>query len=329
MEKQSLIRRPLSSPAGFERLSAILEGEAFENRSAAVRRVCEAFGFLDARGPPQASSCRSGLAAMERVGRVSLPPASKCLRPAGPAMLGHPVPDPAGVPDRAGLVEGFELVPVHDLASRRIFNEMMEREHPLGARTQFGRQLRYLVGSAHGWLGGLHFASPALAVAARDAWIGWDAETREERLHLAVGLERFLIRPQVRCRNLASMALAACARRLADDFEAVHGIRPVLAETYVGPEHRGSCFLAYGWTPAGETTGRTVTSRGKMSPLFELETCMPRRGSNQMLRCQRKIQFRNKNLNSYFCVVLRQKVSWKIDKSTPIILYERHRLLNL
>ena len=32
------------------------------------------------------------------------------------------------------------------------------------------------------------------------------------------------------------------------------------------------------------------------SPLFELETCMPRRVSNQMLRCQRKIQFRNKNL---------------------------------
>ena len=54
MEKQSLIRRTLSSPAGFERLSGILEGEAFENRSAAVRRVCDSLGILDARGRPMA-----------------------------------------------------------------------------------------------------------------------------------------------------------------------------------------------------------------------------------------------------------------------------------
>ncbi len=37
MEKQCLILRTLSSPASFERLSGILEGKAFENRSAAVR----------------------------------------------------------------------------------------------------------------------------------------------------------------------------------------------------------------------------------------------------------------------------------------------------
>ena len=256
MEKQNLIRRALSSPAGFDRLAGILEEETFESRSAAVRRVCEAFGFFDARGRPQISGCLSALAAMERGGRVSLPPASKRVRPSGPAMLGHPVPDPSGVPGAAGLAEGFELVPVLDLGARRIFNEMMEREHPLGARNQYGRQLRYLFGSAHGWLGGAHFASPALAVAARDAWIGWNAAAREERLHLVVGLARFLIRPQVRCRNLASMALAACMRRLAEDFEALHGIRPALAETFIGPEHRGSCFLACGWTRVGETTGR-------------------------------------------------------------------------
>ena len=159
MEKQSPVRRTLASPGGFARLAGILEDGKFESRSAAGRRVCEAFGFLDARGRPQLTGCLSALAAMER-------------------------------------------------------------EHPLGARAQFGRQLRYLFGSAHGWLGGAHFASPALALAARDAWIGWGAAAREERLHLVVGLARFLIRPQVRCRNLVSMALAACMRRLAEDWRA-------------------------------------------------------------------------------------------------------------
>ena len=59
MEKQNLIRRALSSPAGFDRLAGILEEETFESRSAAVRRVCEAFGFFDARGRPQISGCLS------------------------------------------------------------------------------------------------------------------------------------------------------------------------------------------------------------------------------------------------------------------------------
>ena len=37
------------------------------------------------------------------------------------------------------------------------------------------------------------------------------------------------------------------ARRVVEDFAAVYGIRPVLAETFVAPEYRGSCFLAAGW----------------------------------------------------------------------------------
>ena len=117
MEKQSLIRRTLSSPAGFERLAGALEDGKFETRSAAGRGVCEAFGFFDAHGRPQLSSCLSALRAMESDGRISLPPeARRGQETSGPAMLGRPVPDPDGVPGSAGLVDGFELVPVVDLA---------------------------------------------------------------------------------------------------------------------------------------------------------------------------------------------------------------------
>ncbi|MDE0253722.1 MAG: hypothetical protein OYG32_02910, partial [Rhodospirillaceae bacterium] len=65
MEKQSPVRRALASPGGFARLAGILEDEKFENRSAAGRRVCEAFGFLDARGRPQLTGCLSVLAARD------------------------------------------------------------------------------------------------------------------------------------------------------------------------------------------------------------------------------------------------------------------------
>ena len=101
---------------------------------------------------------------------------SPARRTAGPAMLGRPVPDPVGFPSAAGPIEGIGPIPVVDLAGRRIFTEMMEREHPLGARIRFDRQLRYLFGSAHGWLGGALFVSPTRSRRARSCGLRWRIE---------------------------------------------------------------------------------------------------------------------------------------------------------
>ena len=70
-----------------------------------------------------------------------------------------------------GGVEGciLELVLVDTNEKMRIWNEMMISEHYLGAGPFVGRQLRYLIDSEHGWLGGLGFAAPALHLADRDA----------------------------------------------------------------------------------------------------------------------------------------------------------------
>ena len=56
-----------------------------------------------------------------------------------------------------------------------------------------GPQLRYLIGSEHGWLGGIGIGASALQLAARDHWINWDAETRRGQRHRIAGLSRFLI----------------------------------------------------------------------------------------------------------------------------------------
>ena len=57
----------------------------------------------------------------------------------------------------------------------------MINDHPQGAGPLVGRQLRYLIGSQHGWLGGFGFAAAALQLADRDAWIGWDARAVRRR----------------------------------------------------------------------------------------------------------------------------------------------------
>ena len=137
----------------------------------------------------------------------------------------------------------------------------MQREHPRGAARHVGAQLRYLLVSDHGVLGALGFAASALTLAARDAFIGWDADLRCRQLHRVVALSRFLIRPSVRCRNLASKALGLCLRRLSDDFQRRYGYRPLLVETFVEKDrHAGTSLAAANWLRVGETAGPRTSS---------------------------------------------------------------------
>ena len=78
-------------------------------------------------------------------------------------------------------------------------------------------------------------AASALQLAPRDRWIGWDAATRLahlDHLHRVVGLCRFLIRPGVLCRNLASHVLGRVVRALPEDFEALYELDPSVAAAW-------------------------------------------------------------------------------------------------
>lgn len=145
---------------------------------------------------------------------------------------------------------------VENDAHRALWNELMAREHPRGAGPLVGCQLRYLIHSAHGWLGAIGFAAAALSLSPRDQWIGWDAARREAQLHRIVGLTRFLIRPEVHCRHLASHVLGRVLRRLGADFETRYGYRPWLVETFVEPPHSGVSLKASNWRYLGASSGR-------------------------------------------------------------------------
>ena len=139
----------------------------------------------------------------------------------------------------------------------RIWNELMIQDHPRGAGPLVGRQLRYLVQSEHGWLGGISFSSAALHLEARDKWIGWNWDMRQESLHHVVNMSRFLIRSCVSCKNLASRALGLVIKQFSGDFEFRYGHRPLLLESFVDTTHyRGTCYKAANWQWIGRTKGR-------------------------------------------------------------------------
>ncbi|MFQ5730211.1 MAG: Druantia anti-phage system protein DruA, partial [Waddliaceae bacterium] len=150
----------------------------------------------------------------------------------------------------------------------RIWNELMINEHPQGVGPLVGRQLRYLISSAYGWLGGFGFASAALQLTDRDQWIGWDAEQRQKHLHLVINMSRFLIRPNIHCKNLASKVLSMSLLRLQDDFKQKYGYKPLLVESFVDDSfYSGTCYQAANWIEIGKTKGRGRQDRFNRSPL--------------------------------------------------------------
>lgn len=255
MDTQTQVKRTLSQAIDYVRKR--LGRTAFRHRTAVAEALCAEFGFYDARGAPQRGSCLKALRDLEAAGAFTLPAPRTTTGPKVPRRLEAPVALPEAVPAQAGEVQGLRLELVTTAAQMRVWNELMAREHPRGAGPLVGRQLRYLIGSAHGWLGGLGVGAAALQLAPRDRWIGWDVAQRRRHLHRVVGLSRFLIRPSVRCRNLASRVLGMAMAVLPGDFAARYGYRPWLVESFVDVSQvAGTCFRAANWRRVGQTRGR-------------------------------------------------------------------------
>ena len=150
----------------------------------------------------------------------------------------------------------MQLIIVKTKQEMQIWNELMIKDHPRGAGPLVGRQIRYLIESEYGYLGGISFSSSALHLDARDRWIGWDWERRQENLHHIVNMSRFLIRSTVSCKNLASYVLGLAVRKFPGDFDNRYGHRPLLLESFVDTfYYNGTCFKAANWKWIGRTKG--------------------------------------------------------------------------
>ena len=256
MVGQNQIQRRLSQAENIDRVRQLVADNPDMPRTRLADLVCDEFGFVDGRARRQRGSCSKALRVLESRGLISLPAPRTKPGPSRPRRLESGVPAPRDVPSGVGGIAGLELVLVETDEQMRTWNSLLV-EHPRGAGPLVGRQLRYLLGSDHGWLGALGFAAAALHLDARDRWIGWDLETRRAHLDVVVGMSRFLIRSSVRCKNLASRVLGLAMKRMPVDFEARYGYRPVVVETFVDTEKfTGACYQAANWIRVGSTGGR-------------------------------------------------------------------------
>ena len=266
METKQTIQEQLANAGVVRKIRDWLFGNKDKGRLGLARYVCTELGLRDPCGKPRLAGVQKALRVLEGKGYWRLPEVRGEYGKRWRARRGEgSVAEPEGVPERVEEVQGLELVEVgsEDDALFRVWNELMITEHPLHNCRLVGRQLRYLIGSEHGWLGGMGYGSCALRLRVRDEWIGWDEGIRKGFQERVVNMTRFLIRPQVRCKNLASRVLSLSMERLGVDYQERYGIEPWLVETFVDSEkYTGGCYRAANWLGLGATAGLGRSGRG-------------------------------------------------------------------
>ena len=162
MKTQNQIKRTLSEPDPIEYINQLLQHGEITTRTDLTRRICQQFGFYDVSGKLQMGGCLKALRDLEAAGHFELPKSQQKPVRKTPRRLTAPVPLPVDVPADVTAIEKLELVLVSTVDEMRLWNELMIEEHPLKDGPLVGRQIRYLIHSAHGWLGGFGFAAAAV-----------------------------------------------------------------------------------------------------------------------------------------------------------------------
>ena len=237
-------------------------GEPGATRSGLARLLCEVCDWKDSQERLALSSARKLLPKLAAKAGFRLPEAQPSI-PEGSAKVAAPEGLAAISALRCRLRDlgsvSLELVVQGD--DRRHWDAMMEAWHPLGWNRAPGGQVRYWIrSSVHGVLGGVGFSAASWHQKARDEWIGWSADARAAHLERVLCNHRFLLLPRIH--GLASRVLQMATERIAGDWSAAYAARPVLAYTYVSPEHAGACYRAAGWSCCPQpTSGQPPGSR--------------------------------------------------------------------
>ncbi|MCY4141228.1 MAG: DUF4338 domain-containing protein [Rhodobacteraceae bacterium] len=83
-----------------------------------------------------------------------------------PRRLDADISESAWVPSYLAVIGDLNVQVVNTIPDHALWNTLIVREHPHGMTNFPGCQLRYLVGSSHGWQGAAEFSAAALRVSA-------------------------------------------------------------------------------------------------------------------------------------------------------------------
>ena len=240
--------------------------------------ICELLDWRRPGGGLKARECRDLLERLESSGVLQLPE----KKPIGAIKPRRWIAtEPEGKPGCAltGSIENYapvEVQLVENRQQRMMFRDLVSRYHYLGYAMPYGARLQYLAyvsRPVREVVGCVQFSSPAWRMKVRDQWIGWDEESRKLHLQHVVNNSRFLVLGKIK--NLASMLLSCCLKRLSSDWRSHYGIEPYLVETLVDCRRfHGGCYRAANFQVLGNTSGRGRMDRFNQRHGAEVKTVM-------------------------------------------------------
>jgi Domain of unknown function (DUF4338) len=267
VNEPSLIQGRQIGASDLEQVRQLLAAHPEWSRRRLSQHLATLWDWRNPVGQLKDMAARTLLLKLEQRGWITLPPRrqvpSNRMRHKRMAALSAPVAESPVLEELNALLP-LEITEVSRLTRpRALFEDLLHRHHYLGYRSPVGENLQYLVSNRHGQpLACVLFGAAAWQCADRDEYIGWDAATRGQGLHLIANNTRFLIPSWVRVPHLASHLLSRVARRLSRDWQTKYGHPIYLLETFVQRDRfAGSCYRAANWQHAGQTKGRSRQNR--------------------------------------------------------------------
>jgi transposase len=276
-------------PAHLVQIRELIAGNPSWSRRRLSEALCAEWDWRNAAGRAKDMAARSLLNKLQARGLIELPP---LRQRASNRMRSHQIPvqhwDLRPIVGSLRQVGPLSLQEVSaDPAERVRFGAALAQFHYLGYRGTVGENLQYTLTDASGrLLACLLFGSPAWKCRARDEFIGWTSQQRQQRLELVTNNTRFLILPFVQVEHLASWTLGRVLRRLSQDWQRKYGHAIVLVETFVERERfAGTSYKAANWRCLGATSGRSRQDRHHQLrvPLKDLYLYALRRNLREVL----------------------------------------------
>jgi hypothetical protein len=204
-------------------------------------------------------SCRDMLTALDKAGKIVLPPPQAIRRRSGDSKgVKHLTHDKTPISASLRELQPLHVEVVSDKDAMDLFKSLIDQYHYLGFDRCISESMSYIVYSnSNKPLACLLFGSPAWSCRDRDSFIGWSKEDRRSSLIMTTNNSRFLILPWVNVPHLASHILSVISKRISSDWERKYGHPICLLETFVEVgRFKGTCYKAANWMNVGRTTGR-------------------------------------------------------------------------
>ena len=242
----------------------IIKSHPDKSRRFISQEVCRKWDWRQPNGVLKDMVCRSLLLLLESKSLIKLP-ARKFTPPNPLAKRKKPtkvIVDKTPVHCTVGDLFPIKLEQVRRTSFEKMFNGLINEYHYLGYTQPVGEHLKYIAFSGDRPIACLAWGSAPWYIGARDRFIGWSKEIREDNLHLIANNLRFLILPWVQVSCLASYLLASNRHCLSQDWQNLYHHPVYLLETFVDTErYLGTCYKADNWKLVGQTTGQGKLSK--------------------------------------------------------------------